>query len=138
MKVADIMTREVTTVNSDSTLRDAAVKMRENNIGSLVVASDSRAIGVVTDRDLTTRALAQDWVAHEHRINEVMTGNPVTINENADILDAAGMIGRNRVRRLPVVSDDGRLVGLVSEADVTEYLGRALTDIFGEMTKAEK
>jgi len=138
MNVSDIMTKDVTRVSANDNLQKAAMLMRDNKIGCLIVTGSSTPAGILTDRDLATRALSQDWLPHEHNVSEVMTANPVAINQNGDIMDAARLIGKHRVRRLPVTDDQNNLVGLVSEADVTEYIGQALTDIFGELTKAEK
>ncbi|MDD3806183.1 MAG: CBS domain-containing protein [bacterium] len=138
MDVGDIMTKNVTRVLPQDNLQKAAALMKDSKVGCLVVAGSAKAIGILTDRDLAVRALAQDWLPHEHNVSEVMTANPITINQDSDIMEAARLIGRNRIRRLPVTDDKNNLVGLVSEADVTEYIGQALTDIFGELTKAEK
>ncbi|MGI6384518.1 MAG: CBS domain-containing protein [bacterium] len=138
MDVGDIMTKNVTRVSPHDNLQKAAALMKDGKVGCLVVTGSARAIGILTDRDLAVRALAQDWLPREHSVSEVMTANPITINQDSDIMEAARLIGRNRIRRLPVTDDQNNLVGLVSEADVTEYIGQALTDIFGELTKAEK
>jgi CBS domain-containing protein len=111
--VADLMVRNVLTVEPSDTIGEAAEKMDVANVGAVVVVEDMvRIIGIVTERDLM-RAVAARARAAEARVRQWMTPNPVTIEPDTSIEDAAQVMFDNNFRHLPVVKD-GRPLGIVS------------------------
>jgi len=111
--VADVMTRDVLTVEPSDTIGEAAEKMNAANVGALVVVEHMvRIIGIVTERDLL-RAVAARARAAEARVRQWMTPDPVTIEPETTIEDAANIMFENNFRHLPVVKD-GRPLGIVS------------------------
>ena len=111
--VADLMVRNVLTVEPSDTIGEAAEKMDAANVGAVVVVEDMvRIIGIVTERDLM-RAVAARARAAEARVRQWMTPNPVTIEPETSIEDAAQVMFDNNFRHLPVVKD-GRPLGIVS------------------------
>src|SRR5512146_1430047 len=111
--VADLMVRDVLTVEPSDTIGEAAEKMNEANVGAVVVVEDMvRIVGIVTERDLL-RAVAARARAAEARVRQWMTPNPVTIEPGVSIEDAAQVMFDNNFRHLPVVRD-GRPLGIVS------------------------
>lgn len=114
--VADVMTPGVESTSSTATLRDAARAMREGDFGSMPVVDDGQLTGILTDRDIVVRAVAEGLDAAA-RVGDVASRNPVTVEPGEDLDDAMELMARHRIRRLPVV-EDGRLVGVVSQADV--------------------
>src|ERR1700757_1051571 len=111
--VADLMVRDVLTVDPSDTIGEAAEKMNAANVGAVVVLEDfARIVGIVTERDLL-RAVAARTRAAEARVRQWMTPNPVTIDPDTEIEDAARIIFENTSRPLPVVKD-GRALGIVS------------------------
>lgn len=114
--VADVMTPGVESTSSTATLRDAARAMREGDFGSMPVVDDGQLTGILTDRDIVVRAVAEGLDAAA-RVGDVASRDPVTVEPGEDLDDAMDLMARHRIRRLPVV-EDGRLVGVVSQADV--------------------
>lgn len=115
--VADVMTPGVESTSSEARLRDAARTMREGDFGSMPVVDDGRLTGILTDRDIVIRAVAEGLDSAAVRVGEVASRDPVTVAPDEDLDDAMELMARHRIRRLPVV-EDGRLVGVVSQADV--------------------
>jgi CBS domain-containing protein len=111
--VADLMTKDVLTVEPSDTIGEAAEKMQEANVGAVVVVEDMvRIVGIVTERDLM-RAVAQRARAAEARVRNWMTEDPVTIEPETTVEDAAKIMFDRNFRHLPVVKD-GRPLGIVS------------------------
>ena len=115
--VADVMTPGVESTTSSEALRDAARTMREGDFGSMPVVDDGRLVGVLTDRDIVVRAVAEGLDPTVARVGEVASRDPVTVGPEQDLDEAIELMSRHRVRRLPVV-ERGRLVGVVSQADI--------------------
>jgi CBS domain-containing protein len=111
--VADLMVKDVLTVEPSDTIGEAAEKMNAANVGAVVVVEDMvRIVGIVTERDLL-RAIASRARAAEARVRQWMTPNPVTIGPELTIEQAAKIMFDNNFRHLPVVKD-GRALGIVS------------------------
>lgn len=118
MKVRDIMTQKVIRIGSREPVEVAARTFTHYNIGVLpVCGDDGRLCGVVTDRDLVTRCMALGRSAGEVKVQDVMTGRVISAAPDMDVSAVAHLMGREQVRRLPVV-ENGRLCGMVSLADL--------------------
>lgn len=127
MLVRDKMSRDVKTVAPETTIQEAARIMAEADVGALPVAAGDRLAGMVTDRDITVRAIAIGK-GLETTVSEVMTPDVLYCHEDEDIGHIAENMAENQVRRLPVVDVDKKLVGIISLADVAD----ARTDEAGE------
>src|SRR5688500_13378118 len=114
MRVSDVMTRGAECVGPDATLQEAASRMKALDVGSLPVCDNDRITGMVTDRDITIRAVAEGKDPRTARVREVMTPGVHYCFEDQDVAEAARIMKAQQVRRLPVLSRDKRLVGLVS------------------------
>jgi CBS domain-containing protein len=119
MKVRECMTRDVAVASLSQTLADAARIMAELNIGSLPVATEERLIGMVTDRDIVVRAIA-NGKGPDTPIREVMSDKVLYCYDDQTIDEVARNMGETQVRRLPVVNRDKRLVGIISLGDVSK------------------
>jgi CBS domain-containing protein len=117
VKVKDIMTHEVEYVAPSASLRQAAERMRALDVGSLPVCENDRLLGVITDRDITIRAVADGQDPGRTSVRDVMSADPVACSENDDVTAAARLMESRQVRRLPVVAGN-RLVGVVALADL--------------------
>ena len=117
MKVSKIMTRDVTLLNPDQTICVAASLMAEIDAGALPVGENDRLVGMITDRDIVIRAVAQGKSA-DTNVADVMSKEVLYCFDTDEIDDVARNMGKARVRRLPVVNRDKRLVGIVSLGDV--------------------
>ena len=132
MQVSQIMTPDPDTAQPQDTLRAVATKMQSGDYGSVPVVEDGRLVGVITDRDIAVRAVAQG-LGPDTEVREVMTPDPVCVAPASDVSDAAKTMQDEQIRRI-FVTDDDRLVGVVALADVAleqnEHLtGRTLEEI---------
>ncbi|MDK1345002.1 CBS domain-containing protein [Streptomyces sp. 378] len=129
-KVKDVMTAGVVAVRPDASLVEAAQLMRTQNIGDVVVADGQDVIGVLTDRDITVRAIAEGTDPMTVSAQAVCTRNPVTVTPEDRLATAVALMREHAVRRLPVV-ENGLPVGVVSLGDVAEVEdpASALADI---------
>jgi CBS domain-containing protein len=133
-KIGDVMHADVETIGPEATIQEAAQQMRDGDYGVLPVVDGDNLLGVITDRDIVVRAVAEDRGA-DTPIREVMTEGVISANEDDSVEDAAQIMSEHQIRRLPIVDADNRLVGIVSIGDfVVEAsdLGpvvEALTDI---------
>jgi CBS domain-containing protein len=118
MQVQEIMTRDVALINPNTTIRDAARKMRDENVGALPVGENDRLVGMVTDRDIVMRAVAEDRGSGTTAVRDVMSQHVFYCFEGADVKEAAKTMAEHQVRRLPVLNHDKRLVGVVALADL--------------------
>jgi CBS domain-containing protein len=115
--VGEVMTRDPVTVEADATIVDAARLMRDRDIGPLVVVESDQVRGIVTDRDLVVRGLAEGGDPSSMRIGDVCTGDVESVSPDEPISDAVRRMEQRDVRRLPVV-EGGRPVGIVSMGDL--------------------
>lgn len=129
----DIMSTDMVTVTMQDNVYEIAVKMKENDIGFVPVVEGNRLIGVVTDRDLVIRGYAERR-SGSASVEEVITTDMITANPDTTIDEAAELLARHQIRRLPVV-ENGQLVGIVSIGDLAvrhqfeDEAGQALSDI---------
>ena len=119
MKIKDIMTRKVKYIEPTVTLKEAANIMLEEDIGALLIGEEDRLIGVVTDRDITVRAIANGFDPEMAVVKQAMTPKCLYCFEEDSVTETAKNMAKNQVRRLPVMNQDKRLVGIVSLADIT-------------------
>lgn len=117
-RIGDLMTRGVHTLEPDDTLVRAAVGMRDAGVGSLPVCRDGAVIGMVTDRDLVVRAMADGADARTVRVSDVMTPDVLVAREDDRLQDVIARMGRRQVRRIPVLDAQDRLVGMLALGDV--------------------
>jgi CBS domain-containing protein len=116
-KVRDAMTPGVRAVAPTDSVTEAAQAMKEQDVGSLPVVEGERLVGIVTDRDIVVRAVAEGVDPRTATVGDVTSGDLVTVEPDEDLDDALKLMAQHRIRRLPVV-EDGRLVGVVAQADV--------------------
>jgi CBS domain-containing protein len=118
MKVRNIMTADVGCVCPDDTLQDAAAKMKDLDVGPLPVCEGDRVAGILTDRDITVRAVAEGFDPGSTRVREVMSHAVVYCYDDEDAEDAARLMQERQLRRILVLNRDERLVGIVSLGDL--------------------
>jgi len=118
MKVSEIMTREIQHVRPDESAMDAAVKMRDLDIGSLPVYDGMRLHGMISDRDLAVRLVAENKDPRSTPVMNIMSPEVISCHEDDDVDEAALLMQRRLVRRLVVMDHQGRLKGIVSLGDV--------------------
>ncbi len=117
LKVKEIMTKDVKTVSENCTMREAAEHMKSLNVGSIPVCDKSnKLVGIVTDRDMVIRGFTSG-VNPNTPVSQVMSTNPVTISPDTGVHEAARVMAKSQIRRLPVV-ENNEIVGIVSIGDL--------------------
>ena len=129
------MTTNVITIDAQRTVLEAAKLMHQQDVGDLVVMEDNVAKGIVTERDLVRRIMAQKK-PFETKVSEVMSDPLITIEEEASIRDAARKMVKYKIRRLPVTKK-GALVGIIATSDFARHLSKKTfsEEIIGAMTR---
>ena len=130
MSAGRICVRSVDTASMNESAYAAAQRMHTRNVGSLVVVDkDHRPIGLLTDRDLVVRVIAESHDPNEILVGQVMTRLPQMIQEQTTIEEALGLMRSGPYRRLPVVAQDGHLVGILSLDDILDLLAKEFGEI---------
>ena len=122
MKAQDIMSKNPATVTPSTRVRQAALVMKKEDVGVVPVveegANGKRLVGVLTDRDIAIRLVADGKNPDECEVRELMSANPKTARADDDVAKVMDLMGREQVRRVPIVDERGSLVGIVAQADV--------------------
>jgi CBS domain-containing protein len=130
MPITEFSRHDVAIVERNSTVIEAARKMRERHVGDVVVCDNDdgvrKPVGILTDRDIVVGLVALEIPTEMTRVEDVMTPTLVTVNEKAGIYETIHLMETYGVRRLPVVNEQGGLVGIVSSVDLLELLGQEI------------
>jgi len=127
MKVKDVMHRGVAWVGPETSIKQLAHMMRDDDIGSIPIGENDRLIGMVTDRDIVCRGVAGGGDCNELTAGDVMSKPIVYCRADEDVEDALRIMEHNKIRRLPVIDENKRLFGMLSLGDISERAGRDLT-----------
>jgi CBS domain-containing protein len=111
------MTRNVRTATVDMPLRDVAAMMRDGDMGSMPVVDGEKLVGIVTDRDIVVRCIAEGKNS-DAPVRDAMTGEIFSVTQDSFVFEAIRLMGDKQVRRIPVVDENGRLTGIIAMADV--------------------
>ncbi|HCG98614.1 MAG TPA: CBS domain-containing protein [Actinobacteria bacterium] len=118
MKIKDLMTKDPKTVQTTSTLVETARKMKELNVGFMPVMNGNALVGVVTDRDIAIRAVAEEMFPKETNAEDIMSANVHVASPDTSLEEAGEIMEKFRIRRLPVVDEFGVLVGICALGDI--------------------
>lgn len=121
MKIKDVMSKNVEIVSPDTLLHEVAKKMQTSDCGSVLVGKDDRLVGVITDRDLALRCVAESHDPAKTNAEQVMTKQILYCRDTDSLEDVALDMTKNKVRRLPVLDKNKRLVGIVSLGDLAVH-----------------
>ena len=116
--VRDVMTNEVMYIESDTSIQTAAERMRAHDVGALPVVHEDRVVGMVTDRDIVVRGLAEGCSPRETHVDRVMSEKPVFCHDGEGLREVAERMKEHRVRRLVVLDGDEKLAGVCSLGDI--------------------
>ena len=126
MKNSDIMTKDLVYSLPGDMVSDVAKLMKDEDIGPVLIVDDShdgkRLVGIVTDRDLALKVVSEGRDPNSTRVEDVMTESLVTCRADDDVENAMRAMAQNQLRRIPVVDDNGQLVGIISQADLATRL----------------
>jgi CBS domain-containing protein len=117
--IRDLMTSDPKVVEPDKPVAEAAKLMKQEDVGIVPIVDDqNHLVGTITDRDITVRVVAEEKDPKSTTVSEVASQNPVTVDPQQNLDEALRLMAQHQVRRLPVVEEDGKLVGIVAQADV--------------------
>jgi CBS domain-containing protein len=139
--VRDAMTEDPCSIGASAAVVEAARLMREEDIGSLPITDDETLVGMITDRDITMRVVAEASDPHMTSVGDVCSRDLISVAPDNDLEEALQLMARHQVRRLPVV-ENGRLVGIVAQADIalreTETKTGALVEAISKPSDGER
>ena len=125
--IRDVMTSNPCTIDADKSVAYAAKMMQEEDVGLAPIVEGDKLVGVLTDRDIATRIAAQGRDPDQVKVRDVASKQLVTIDPQQDLSEALRIMAKHQVRRLPVVQEDGRLVGVVAQADIARETDDSVT-----------
>lgn len=117
LKCSEIMTKNVRTATRDTSLQDVAVIMRDGDLGSVPIIEDGKLVGMITDRDIVVRTIADGGDA-KTPVSEAMTAKVFSVRPDDFVFEAIRLMGEKQIRRIPVQTEDGQLAGIIAMADV--------------------
>ncbi len=117
MKLNEIMSRELVTCSPNESIAQVAKKLQDNDIGMCPVVEEERLVGVVTDRDITTRAVAKGFDVNSTMVGEIMTRDPISVEASMEAEEICEIMSEHQIRRLPVMREN-KLVGIIALADL--------------------
>jgi len=143
MRVKEVMTKGAACISPGDSIADAAQRMKDLDVGALPVCGNDRLVGMVTDRDITTRATAGCCDPGTTLVQDVMTPDIVYVFDDQDVTEAARIMKEKQIRRLPVLDRDKRLAGIVSLGDLAvetgdEVLAGATLEAVSEPAKPKR
>lgn len=133
MKVKDVMHKGTTCVEPGTPVREIAKRMRDSDVGAIPVKADSQLVGIVTDRDITCRALANSGNRGNMTAKDVMTKDVVCCSPDDDIQVAIETMEAKQIRRLPVTDSHKTMIGMLSLGDISHKVNKQLS---GQMLRA--
>ncbi len=137
LKVGDVMTKHVVSLQQDASVYQAARLMLEHNIGSIVVLSGRQVKGMITEGDIVRKVIAEGKDAKNTLVSSVMSTPVQVISCDVDIVDAAKVMKKSSIKRLPVVNEKEEVVGIITETDIVRLLP-SLIDLIEERAIVER
>src|ERR671932_1903094 len=125
--IRDLMTANPCSIDAEQTVAHAAKMMRDEDVGLAPIVEGDKLVGTLTDRDIAIRVVAEGKDPNQTTVREIASTNIVTIDPQQDLDEALRLMAKHQVRRLPVVEEDGRLVGVVAQADVARHSDESKT-----------
>jgi CBS domain-containing protein len=125
--IRDVMTTNPKAIETSTPIAEAARSMKTENVGSLPIVEGDRLVGMLTDRDIVVRGIAESKDVSSATAGEIASRDVVSVDPQQSLDEALRLMGEHQIRRLPVTEEDGRLVGIVAQADIAREGKDALT-----------
>jgi len=135
--VREIMTRPVITANADLDIFSAAKKMAQANVGSLIIVAEGKPIGILTERDLVKKVVAKAVDPRSVLVGDIMNSPVVSIEPDASLREAAVLMLRSGVKRLPVIAD-GKLIGIITDTDLVSGSPLGMNEILSDLLEMHR
>ncbi|WP_295477151.1 CBS domain-containing protein [uncultured Sutterella sp.] len=138
LKVIDMAVHKVATTTPEKTIQECAVQMRREHVGSLVVIDENaKPLGIITDRDITIEGVAKGLDLTRTSVSDLMTAPVVTAAENEGMVVALARMRENGIRRLPIVDESGRLVGVITNSNLIKELSELLDSLVRNISSSK-
>ena len=138
MKIQEIMTPNPACCGPETNLREVARLMVDHDCGEIPVVRDGRPIGVITDRDITARAVAAGRNPLEMKASDLMSSPVITVKPSTDVNECCDTMEEHQIRRVPVVDDSGSCCGMVSQADIAKHVSaRKTAEVVKEVSRPD-
>ena len=135
-RITELMTPNPRTIDQNKPVSDAAKMMRDEDVGLAPIVDGDRLVGTVTDRDIAIRIVAEGKDPATTKVIEIASRELITIDPQQDLNEAMKLMARHQVRRLPVVEEDGKLIGVVAQADIAEHAsGKKTGEVVEQISK---
>ncbi len=132
IKVKDLMRRDIATIDFNSNIKDAATIMRNKKVGYAIVLKDNVPVGIITERDITWKIVAEGLDIYQTNVYEVASSPLISVDPDADLSAAADLMEKYNIRRLPVIKDN-KLYGIITATDIVkhfnQYVKKAILEI---------
>lgn len=139
MRITDIMTPDPACCTSETSLPDVARLMVDHDCGEIPIVNNlesRKLVGVITDRDIVCRAIAEEKNSASTQVSDIMTTSVVTVREDSDIQECCEKMEQHQIRRIPVLDAEGRVCGIVSQADIARQTGaRETAEVVKDVSK---
>jgi CBS domain-containing protein len=120
MNVKELMTKKIISVNTDTTVVDAAKKMDTAGVGTVLVLDNDKLVGIITDRDVTTRAVANNQDVYTTTCDKIMSKEVTTATVDTDVDDILDLMSDLQVKRIPITDDNNKVVGIITLKDISQ------------------
>lgn len=137
MDVRDLMTNDPACCDPDTGLQDVARMMLDNDCGAIPVCDEGKPVGIVSDRDIAIRAVAEGRNPIEMTASEIMSSPVETVMEDTSIDDLLDLMEDKQIRRVVVVDDEGAVCGIVAQADIAEYASDEVAEVVQEISEPQ-
>jgi len=121
MQIHEIMSKEIISIDCDATIIEACKRFYRYKIGSLVVLEDGKLKGIITERDIIARVVILNKDPNETTVEEIMSPEVITLNQNTNIEEAIKLMNLKEIKKIPIISEIGSLVGMLTTSDIIEY-----------------
>ena len=122
MQIHEIMSREIKSIDTEATIIEACKRLYRNKVGSLVVLEEGILKGIITERDIISKVVILNKDPNNTTVEEIMSQDVITINQNANVEDAIKLMNSKEIKKIPVISETGNLVGILTTSDIKHMI----------------
>ncbi len=134
MNVKEVMTKDLITLEPDASILDAAQLMKKFNVGTILIAQNDKLTGILTDRDIVLRLIAENIDCQDAKLKDFMSQSPVSVSSNEDIKFVADMMAEHQIKRLPI-TENNKLVGIVTLGDLSMVAPEQAQEVLEQCSK---
>ena len=122
MQIHEIMRREIKSIDTEATIIEACKRFYRNKVGSLIVLDEGILKGIITERDIISKVVILNKDPNNTTVEEIMSQDVITINQNANVEDAIKLMNSKEIKKIPVISETGNLVGILTTSDIKHLI----------------